>query len=167
MKFRFLALVALASAFALTPLAKADSITFVSHVGNDYNYSLTLDHSGTYFAPGSFALTGLSGVTSATLSGNLSDLFSLVWQDAHTVLVGTWYAYSYDGKKVPYSLGTLTLTSTDGPGPVNFFIADSHGLYSGKVTGPSSSPVPEPSSLLLLGTGLVAAAGAARRKFFA
>jgi hypothetical protein len=166
MKLKFLALIALASAFLLTPFAKADSITFVSQVGDNYTYDLTLDHSATLFIPGGFTLTGLSDVTNATLSGTLNKLFDIVFQDADTVVVGTLAGISYD-RNVPYSIGTLTITSTASPGLADFTILDSHGLYCGTVTGPDGSPVPEPSSLMLLGTGLLAAAGAARRKLFA
>jgi hypothetical protein len=158
----------LVSAFALTPLAKADSISFVSHVGNDYTYDLTLDHEGTLFIPGGFTLTGLTGVTDATLSGSLGKLFDVVYQDSTSVVVGTLLGISYD-RNVPYSIGTLTLTSLASPGLGNFSILDSHGIYCGTVTGPNGdpSPVPEPSSFILLGSGLLAAAGAARRKLLA
>jgi hypothetical protein len=38
---------------------------------------------------------------------------------------------------------------------------------SGTVTGPVGSPVPEPSSLALLGSGILGMAGMLRRKFLA
>lgn len=168
MKIKLFAIALLASAFAFTPLAKADSITFVSQVGDNYTYDLTLDHSGTLFLPGGFTLTGLTDVTSASLSGQLNKIFDIVYQNATEVVVGTLAGISYN-KNVPYSIGTLTITSTDAAGLANFSILDSHGIYCGTVTGPNSdpSPVPEPSSFVLLGSGLLAAAGVARRKLFA
>ncbi len=168
MKIKLFAIALLASAFAFTPLAKADSITFVSQVGDNYTYDLTLDHHGTSFIPGGFTLTGLSDVTNATLSGKLNEIFDIVYQDANTVVVGTWFGASHN-RNSPYSIGTLTLTSLASPGLTNFSIFDSHGVFCGTVSGPGSdpSPVPEPSSLVLLGSGLLAAAGTVRRKLFA
>jgi len=163
----------LASAFAFTPLAKADSITLESHVGDTYNYQLTFDeHSTTFFLDG-FQITGLSGVTDAQLSGALAQDFGIANFDSTSVTVGTIYSYEY-GKKIPFSVGTLTITSDAAPGDVNFAILDSNGLSQGQVEGPTGgsdcgdpSPVPEPSSIVLLGSGMLAAAGAVRRKFLA
>lgn len=168
LKIKLFAIALLASAFAFAPLAKADSITFVSQVGDNYTYDLTLDHSGTLFIPGGFTLTGLSDVTGATLSGKLDKLFDIVYENANTIVVGTLAGISYN-RNTPYSIGTLTITSLASPGLTDFSILDSHGIYCGTVTGPDGdpSPVPEPSSFVLLGSGLLAAAGAARRKLFA
>jgi hypothetical protein len=71
------------------------------------------------------------------------------------------------------SAGTLTLLGSDinlqstGHDRSTFF---STGSASGDITfapAPDNSPVPEPGSLSLMATGLVAAAGAIRRKFLA
>jgi hypothetical protein len=169
LKIKLFAVALLASAFAFAPIAKADSVTFVSQVGDNYTYDLTLDNHLTAFIPGGFTLSGLSGITNATLSGSLDKIFDIVFENATTVTVGTLAGVSYDFGKLPYSIGTLTLTSIADPGLTNFSILDSNGIFVGTVTGPNSdpSPVPEPSSFVLLGSGLLAAAGAARRKLFA
>lgn len=168
MKLRFFALVALASAFVLTPLAKADSIIFESQTGSNYTYDLQIDNFGAAFIFDGFTVTGLSGVTDATLSGQLADLFyplGGISFDSHSVSVGTLFGITFS-QTDPYSIGTLTIASTALAGDANFSILDSNGLFCGTVTGPTD-PTPEPSSLILLGTGFLAAAGAMRRKLFA
>ncbi|CAN5415932.1 hypothetical protein BH10ACI4_BH10ACI4_37540 [soil metagenome] len=164
---KLFALVALASAMVLTPLAKADSIIFNSHVGNTYTYDLQIDDHGAAFVLDGFTITGLSGVTDADLSGRLALVFNPlggVSFTSNSVTVATIFGVTASFT-APYSIGTLTVTSTSLPGLANFAILDSNGFFSGTVQGPVNSPVPEPSTLLMMGTGLIGAAGAARRKF--
>lgn len=162
MKIKLFVVALLASAFAFAPMAKADSVTLESQTGNTYTYDLTLDSYVTGFVFSGFELTGLSGVTDATLSGNLAQNFGVTF-DADSVLVGT-IATIEAGIHIPFSVGTLTVTSLSAPGDVDFSILDSNGLSQGQVEGPTGSPVPEPSSIVLLGSGLLAAAGVVRRK---
>ena len=81
---------------------------------------------------------------------------------------------------MPVSSGGLIFTTSldeptgpDGPGaafPLNGWTGanlnvESFGPYSITLTGTSPSAVPEPSTMLLLGTGLIGLAGWGRRKF--
>jgi hypothetical protein len=159
---------ALALVLISSSAAKADSITFETYnaTNHSYTYDVTFDEHRTVFFLSGFELTGLKGVTNAVLSGELDEDFDSSFTST-TVDVGTIYSVQ-KGKKVPFSVGTLTVYSLFTPGSVDYSLLDSNGFFCGEVEGPTgrpTSPVPEPSTLLMLGTGLLGAAGSLRRKF--
>ena len=158
-------LFALACALVVIPSAKADSITFDSYsaTNNTYTYEVTFNKSPTTFFLNGFSLTGLNGVTNAVVSDKLGQSFGVIFNST-SVLVGTVYTIE-TGLQVPFSVGTLTVYSLTAPGVANYALHDGNGLFKGSVEGPATSPVPEPSTLLMLGTGLIGAAGTLRRKF--
>ncbi len=154
--------------------AKADTLTLESDSGNIYIYDLTvnfIDSGFTFegqplYEPDftSLEMTGLAGVTGVTASGDyLTCGFTSNQVDCS--ISGSYNLMFFSG---PMVLSELSITSTAAPGTVAFSIVDSSG-DSGSVIGPAASsgppsPTPEPSALVLVGTGIATTLWARRRR---
>lgn len=132
--------------------------------GGCETHQLTISYSDIGFTA-AVPAGGFSTTFSATIAGGSTS--QSAWDDTTNTLFGTGTLIGSVGPFIPpHGSGTVSGGGPAGPAPYSLTITDyiaagSHGVsLDGNIT-----TVPEPSSLVLFGTGLLAFASFAKRKF--
>jgi hypothetical protein len=171
---------------ASTTTAKADSLTLNNDGGSGNNYiyiydlTVNLVDSGFTFENEPLSkldftlleITGLTGVTSIDVGEDLVTELGLMCVFTSNEVACSPSTNFILAPATPITLSDLDIFSTSAPGTVDFSFDDFGGsgsASSGSVIGPAASsgpasPTPEPSALVLVGTGVAMTLWARRRR---
>ena len=159
-----LSLVPAALLFAASTLAcHADSVVFDSHSGDSFLYGADITSTSLSTNTGqTITFTGLADVTGASTA--FSDIFAVAFTSTSVTFTSNGDQF-FAGPAIINNV--FTIDSTAALGSITYTAETANeGILTGSIDGPAGTPIPEPSTLALFGTGLLGLAGVARRKLF-
>jgi hypothetical protein len=146
--------------------ARADTFNFaVSGSAGGFSGSGILET--TLNGSGEYLITGISatGVTGIIAPGGFNGNDNLLFPTNTQTLDANGFSFSAANGPDQFDVNVYN----DGTGYFAFFRDEDNFTATLPITfdvTPATSPVPEPSTLLLLGTGILGAAGAMRKKIY-
>jgi hypothetical protein len=135
----------------------------------DYNYTATANgttFAATYASPTLLTTTTFLSAGSPGLTCTVTNSFSPTCEEVIFAVLSNTIVIDY----TQVIFGSPFFPELDDPGSAGLFTVGTHSTTYGTLTitdVPAVAATPEPSSIMLMGTGLLSLAGIARRRFSA